>query len=167
MNKIDQSLQQHIDNNLSKVTPMYSASLNKDQKKELQACLDLHYSLHKIRVKDSFGKLALRNALDELIISEGEKQSSKNPIIKFAAMAVAGLVLIFAVGGFSILSNNTPTELSSDNIKPNGSVDNLQNLNLADAENDTKLVEATSATTITEADMNQTPTIDEAIDENF
>lgn len=167
MNKIDQSLQKHIDNNLSKVTPIYSVSLNKEQKRELQACLDLHYSLQKLRVKDSFGKSALRNALDELLISESEKQSSKNPIIKFAAMAVAGLVLVFTVGGFSILSNNTPTELSSDNIKPNGSVDNLQNLNLADAENDTKLVEATSATTITEADMNQTPTIDEAIDENF
>lgn len=169
MKDFDKNLQYNIDNNIRHVSKKQASSIGAKQAEKLQACLDLHYQLNDLKVKPAFGHQALRNTLTELdAVSEaGSRFRWSN--LKLGATALASLVIVLIIGGFSWFgTNQTGSELSQDNVKPNGTVENLQNLNLADAENDTKALQSDSSSVSTaEADLSNTSNIDEAINENF
>lgn len=169
MKKFDEIIQYHIDNNLTRVNAKSASSLSAKQRIEIQKCLDLHHQLLTIKLKPAFGHQALKATLAELEPETAPKQRFRWSTLKLGATAMASLLVVIVIGGFSWLgTNQSGSELSQDNVKPNGTIENLQNLNLADAENDTKAVQSDS-NTVTSAEVNlaKTSSIDEAVNENF
>lgn len=169
MKNFNEILQYHIDNNLEHVSKKQASSLNTKQKEQLQACIDLHYRLNTTKLKPAFGHQALRSVLTELDEAPVLKRRFQWSNLKLGATALASLVIVMVIGGFSWLgANQSGGELSQDNVKPNGTVENLQNLNLADAENDSKTIQSDSGSASSaEITLSSTSNIDEAVNENF
>lgn len=167
MKEFDKSLQYHIDNNLKKISPAHTQDISARQKLELQNCLDLHNKLESVKLKSAFGHRALNEALSAIDSEPTSHRRFQWNTLKLGATAMAGLLIVIVIGGFSWLgTTQNSSELSSDNVKPNGTIENLQNLNLADAENDSKSTQD-DITNTAEINLANTSTIDEAINENF
>ena len=169
MKDFNEILQYHIEHNLKRVSTKQAKMLSAKQSQQLQACLDVHHRLNTISVKSSYGHRALRDTLIELEEAPEAKQRFRWSTFKLGATAVASLVIVMVIGGFSWLgSSQTSSELSQENLKPNGTVENLQNLNLADAENDSKTIQSeTGSVSSAEVNLSSTSNIDEAVNENF
>lgn len=168
MKEFDKILQYHIDNNLPRVVKSRSRGLTISQVKQLQACIDLHFQLEDLRVKPAFGRQSLKEVLTELDKPK-MKRRFRWSSVKIATTAMASLLIVVAVGGFSLLGqDNKNGVLSSNSVKPNGTVENLQNLNLADAQNDTSTIQSDSnLAKSAEINLAKTSNIDEAVNENF
>ena len=126
MKEFDNILQYHIDNNLKHVSKRNIGHLKADQLQQLQVCLDLHWELYELRVRPAFGQQALREVLSGIDEHQPQKKFQWK-YLKLGATAMAGLLIVIVIGGFSWLgSNNSGGVLGSDNVKPNGTVENTQ-----------------------------------------
>jgi hypothetical protein len=169
MKDFNEILQYHIEHNLRRVSTKQTILLDTKQLQQLQACLDLHYRLNTINIRPSYGHRALRNMLVALKEAPETKPRFWWSAFKLGVTAMASLVIVMVIGGFNWFgSSQIDSELSRENLRPNGTVDNLQNLNLADAENDSKTIQSESGSVSSaEINLSRTSDIDEAINENF
>lgn len=170
MKEFETIVQYHLDNNLKAISPKFSKQLNANQKKELQNIIDLDSKLSKLRVKDSFGKNALKSTLYDFGSEDKAAHKSIFSSLKFAG-SVFALVAIIAIGGGLSINNSKNTDFSSNlnmsKVAANGSVDNLNNLNLADAQNDINLASQSQLDEAVSTELSAQSKVDEVINENF
>lgn len=168
MNEFNTILQFHIDNHLTRVKRSAARGMQPGQVSKLQACLDLHYRLNAIKVKPAFGRQSFEEVLADIAMPQTKKRFEWSGL-KLTATALASLLVVVVIGGFSWLgANQTTNELSSDSVKPNGTVENLQNLNLAAAQKETETIQSdTSLDKSAQINLSKTSNIDEAVNENF
>lgn len=158
-------LQYYLDNDIRRVLKKHSSSLNEAQKTQLQASLDLHYSLQRLQVKKAFGEDVLRRTLQEIQDEKMRYSTDARSTYRLIVAGVAMLVVVFVVVGLNIPQAPTHNELSVSNVRPDGTIKNLQNLNQVDIKNDISLVEAIAP--VSETEFDSVPNIEEVVDENF
>jgi hypothetical protein len=170
MKEFEKIVQYHLDNNLKVISPKFSKQLNANQKKELQNIIDLDNKLSTLRVKDSFGKNALKSTLYDFDSETKAANKSVFKSLKFAGSIFALVAIIAIGGGLSINSgnkSNPSANLNTSKVAANGSVDNLNNLNLADAQNDINLASQSQLDEAVSTELSAQSKVDEVINENF
>lgn len=169
MKEFETIVQYHLDNNLKAISPKFSKQLNANQKRELQNIIDLDSKLSKLRVKDSFGKNALKSTLYDFGSEDKAVHKDVFRSLKFVG-SVFALVAIIAIGGGLSINNNKSdpsANLNTSKVAANGSVDNLNNLNLADAQNDINLASQSQLDEAVSTELSAQSKVDEVINENF